>query len=66
MWTVFNLAQFVFTNFFVYETRGKTVEQIDYLFSGLPVEVGSPKEKEVEPEEIQHLETTKGSEEMRV
>ena len=30
VWTVFNVVQFVFTWFFVPETQGKTLEEINY------------------------------------
>lgn len=63
VWTVFNLAEFVFTYFFVHETKGKTLEEIDYMFSGIPSAGKSPGEKDVE--EIEHVEVAKGSQGFR-
>ncbi|KAL8276288.1 hypothetical protein RQP46_011316 [Phenoliferia psychrophenolica] len=52
VWTVFNAVQFVFTWIWVPETRGKTLEEIDYMFSGFAGDTIST----IDKQEVSHLE----------
>lgn len=60
IWTVFNAAQTVFTIFFVPETRGKTLEEIDYIFSQMSaLDVQAMVRGEKPSPEQEHIESSK-------